>query len=85
MQHRLANRSPSVNTQKFVYEYIQKRRELTDACAQPKWKACRAGHIQRISRELAKIEDALEATDIDPVIFSSMILGCLDAPASVAP
>ena len=74
-----------MNTHKLVYEYIQKRRELTDACAQPKWRACRTGHVKRISRELAKIEDALEATDIDPAIFGSMILGRLDAPASVAP
>jgi hypothetical protein len=74
-----------MNTDHLVYEYIQKRRELTDACAQAKWKSCRAGHVQRISRELATIEDALEATDIDEAIFGSMILGRLDAPASVAP
>ena len=74
-----------MNTQELVYAYLQKRRELTDACAEPAWKSCRAGQLERLSRELAKVEDALEATDIDPAIFGSLIVGHLDAPASVAP
>lgn len=72
-----------MNTHELVDEYLQKRRELTDACAQPMWKSCRAGHVQRISRELAQIEDALEATDIDAAIFSSMIVGRLDGSSDI--
>jgi len=74
-----------MNTNELVYEYLQKRRELTEACAQPMWKSCRAGHVQRVSRELAQIEDALEATDIDAAIFSSMIVGRLDGSSDTAP
>lgn len=70
-----------MNTQELVCEYLRKRRELTDACAQPTWQSCRAGHVRRVSRELARIEDSLEATDIDATIFSSLILGCLDRDA----
>ena len=74
-----------MNTYELVYEYIRKRRELIAAIAQAKWKSCREGHVQRISREIAKIEEALEASDIDAAILRSMILGQLDAPACFAP
>ena len=70
-----------MNTEELVCDYLQKRRELADACGQPAWKSCREGHVRRVSLQLASIEEQLEAADIDAPTFSSMILGRLDDDA----
>lgn len=66
-----------MNTQELVHEYLRKRRELTHAWEQPTWRSCRLGHVQRISRKLATIEEALESTDINAAVFSSLLVGTL--------
>ena len=46
----------TMTTQQLVCIYLQLRGELASAYAAEVWKSCRLGHIERVSRELATVE-----------------------------
>ena len=66
-----------MTTQQLVSKYLQLRGELASAYAAEVWKACRLGHIEQVSRELATVEDALEATDINGELYGALVSGKL--------
>lgn len=66
-----------MNSDDLICQYRKKRRELAAACATPRWKSDRLGDIDRVSRELAIIEHALEDAGIDEAMFSDLLAGCL--------
>lgn len=61
--------------QQFVCEYLQLRGELASAYADEEWKSCRLGHIERVSRELATVEDSLEAGGVDDEHYGALVSG----------
>ena len=46
--------------QQLVSKYLQLRGELASSYADERWRSCRLGRIDRLSRELAAVESALE-------------------------
>jgi hypothetical protein len=59
----------------LVCTYLQLRGELASAYAAEPWKSCRLGHIERVSRELAVLEDALEAAEVDDDMYVALVAG----------
>ena len=66
-----------MTTQQLVCTYLQLRRELASAYAAEVWKSCRLGHIERVSRELATVEHALEAAGFDDKLYGALVSGQL--------
>ena len=64
-------------TQHLVRKYLRLRVELALAFAVEEWKSCRLGHIERVSRELAAVENALEAQGIDDNLYVALVAGHL--------
>ena len=66
-----------MTTQQLVTRYLQLRGELAAAYAAEAWRSCRLGHIERVSRELATVEDALESAELDDEFYIAMVAGRL--------
>lgn len=66
-----------MTTQQLVCTYLQLRGELAATYAAETWKSCRLGHIERVSRELAKVEHALEAAGVDDELYGALVSGQL--------
>lgn len=67
----------------LVTTYLALRGELAAAFATEPWKSCRLGHIERVSRELATMENALEAEGIDDEFFGALVSGRWGMPLDV--
>ena len=66
-----------MNADDLICLYLKNRGELAAAYAVPHWKSSRLGHIDRVSRELAVIEHALEDAGIDEAVFTDLLAGRL--------
>ena len=66
-----------MNAVDLICLHLKKRGELAAAYAVPHWKSSRLGHIDRVSRELAVIEHALEDAGIDEAVFTDLLAGRL--------
>ena len=65
-----------MTVQYLVATYL-KRGELAGAYASPDYEPSRLGHIERVSRELAKVELAPDSADIDDALFADLLAGRL--------
>lgn len=66
-----------MTNQQLVCKYLRLRGELASAYAAEPWKSCRLGHIERVSRELATVEHALEAAGVDDDLYVALVAGRL--------
>ena len=66
-----------MTTSQLICNYLKLRGELASAYADEEWKSYRLGHIERVSRELATVERALEATGLDDELYGALALGRL--------
>lgn len=64
-----------MTNQQLVCTYLQLRGELASAYTADVWKSCRLGHIERVSRELATVEQALEAAGVDDELYGALVAG----------
>jgi hypothetical protein len=64
-----------MTTPQLICTYLQLRAELASAYAAEAWKSCRLGHIERVSRELATVEQALEAAGVDDELYGALVAG----------
>lgn len=64
-----------MSIEQLVAAYLQLRQELAVALASERWKSCRPGHIQRLSAEVANIEDQLQARGIQDDVLVALISG----------
>ena len=62
-------------TQQLIGQYLRLRGQLASALASDDWKSCRLGHIERVSRELAPIEQALEQQCEDDDLYVALMVG----------
>ena len=61
----------------LVSKYLQLRGELASAYADEQWRCCRLGRIDRVSRELAAVESALEEQGIEDDLYAALVAGHL--------
>lgn len=66
-----------MTVQHLVAAYLKLRGELAGAYMSPDDESSRLGHIERVSRELADVEVALESADIDDALFADLLAGRL--------
>ena len=66
-----------MTVQHLVSVYLKLRGELAGAYASPDYESCRLGHIDRVSKQLAEVEQSLEDAGIDDVLFEDLLAGRL--------
>lgn len=64
-----------MSTEQLVAAYLPLRQQLAVALATECWKSCRSWHIQRLSLEIASIEDELQAHGIRDDVFVALTSG----------
>lgn len=67
-----------MSIEQLIAAYLRLRRELILAFASEPWKSCRAGHIQRLSGELGRLEDDLQRHGVADKRFVALIAGSVD-------
>jgi hypothetical protein len=67
-----------MSVHQLIGAYGRLRRELSQALASQPWASCRAGHIQRPSGELGRLEEAMQGDGVPDELFAALLTGAPD-------